>query len=238
MDTLDKTPCRQHGTGWMRYPSGGWLLWFYKAPLLQWRLGLGPVLRRFRCIVLTTRGRKSGKARHTMLEHTVMDCVAYIAPGWGLRTQWYLNILADPRVTVQRAGKTYGAIAHRVTDDRELARLYGVTHGRSPVWKQYLDSWGVQDTVEDYVAKKNRLCVLRLDPTAEIPLPELHPDLVWKLVDFLGTEFIEEHQNAANGRKWMAAQLTSSLRKFMSGRHGPGLRPGPGRSPCGKAIVR
>ena len=130
-------------------------------------------------MVLTTRGRKSGKTRHTMLEHAVMDGVAYIAPGWGLRTQWYLNILADPRVTVQRAGKTYGAIARRVADDVELARLYGITHGRSPVWKQHLNSWSVQDTVEDYVAKKDRLYVLRLDPTAEIPLPELNPDLVW-----------------------------------------------------------
>ena len=47
MDTVDKTPYCQHGVGWMRYPSGGWLRWFYRAPLWQWRLGLGFVLRRF-----------------------------------------------------------------------------------------------------------------------------------------------------------------------------------------------
>ena len=179
MDKLDGASYRQHGSGWMRYPSGGWLRWFYQAPLVAWRLGLGPLLRRLRCIVLTTRGRKSGNARHTMIEHATMDGVAYISPGWGLRTQWYLNILADPRVTVQCAGKTYGAIARRITDDTELARLYGVTHGRSPVWEQYLDSWGVEDTVEDYVAKKDRLVVLRLDPTEEIPFPGLRADLVW-----------------------------------------------------------
>ena len=179
MDTVDKTPYCQHGVGWMRYPSGGWLRWFYRAPLWQWRLGLGFVLRRFRCIVLTTRGRKSGKPRHTMLEHSVMDGVVYIAPGWGLRTRWYQNILADSRVTVQRARKTYGAITRRVTDDAELARLYAVAHGRSPVWKEYLDSWGVQDTVEDYVAKKDRLVVLRLDPAPDVPLPGLRADLIW-----------------------------------------------------------
>ena len=179
MGTQENIPYRQHGSGWMRYPSGGWLRWFYKAPLVEWRLGLGPLLRCFRCVVLTTRGRKSGRPRHTMLEHDVMDGVAYIAPGWGDRTQWYQNILDDPHVTVQRAGKTYGATARRVTDDTELRRLYVATRGRSPVWKQYLDSWGVQDTAEDYVANKDRLVVLRLDPAAEVPFPGLRADLVW-----------------------------------------------------------
>lgn len=111
MESLDKSSYRQLGTGWMRYPTGGWLLWFYKAPLLAWRLGLGTIPRHFRCMVLTTRGRKSSRSRHTMVEHSVLDGLVYIAPGWGYRTQWYLNILSDPRVTVQRGRRTYGAIA-------------------------------------------------------------------------------------------------------------------------------
>jgi deazaflavin-dependent oxidoreductase (nitroreductase family) len=163
----------------MRYPSGG-LLWFlYRAPLVEWRMGLGLILRRFHLLVLTTRGRKSGKPRHTMLEHSMMGGRAYVAPGWGAKTQWYRNILSDARVTVQSSGKPYGAIARRVTDDDELARLYEVIRGKSPVWRQYLDSWDVQDTVQDFVAKKNRLCVLRLDPLDELPLPGIRTDLVW-----------------------------------------------------------
>ena len=171
----------QRGRGWMAYPTRHSLLWlFYKAPLVQHRLGLGPLLRRFfRVLVLTTRGRKSGRPRHTMLEHTWHNGRAYIAPGWGERTLWYQNILADPRVTVQRSASPYGAVAVRVTEDSELAELYRAMAGKSPVWKEYLDSWGIQDTLEDYLAKKERLVVLRLDPTPDVPLPPLRADLVW-----------------------------------------------------------
>lgn len=171
----------------MRYPSGG-LLWFlYRVPLVEWRMGLGLILRRFRFLVLTTRGRKSGKPRHTMLEHSMMGGRAFIAPGWGAKTQWYRNILSDARVTVQSSGKPYGAIARRVTHDDELARLYEVIRGKSPAWGQYLDSWGVQDTVQDFVAKKDRLCILRLDPLGELPLPGIRTDLVciWPAVVML-----------------------------------------------------
>jgi hypothetical protein len=58
-------------------------------------------------------------------------------------------------------------------------RLYEVIRGKSPVWRQYLDFWDVQDTVLDFVAKKDRLCVLRLDPLDELPLPGIRTDLVW-----------------------------------------------------------
>ena len=107
--------------------------------------------------------------------------------GWGAKTQWYRNILSDARVTVQSSGKPYGAIARRVTHDDELARLYEVIRGKSPVWGQYLDSWGVQDTVQDFVAKKDRLCILRLDPLDELPLPGIRTDLVciWPAVVML-----------------------------------------------------
>src|SRR5713226_3507768 len=179
MATPAGTPHRQRERGWMRYPSGGLLRWFYKAPLVEWRLGLGPLLRRFRLLVLTTRGRKTGKPQHTMLEHSMMDGKAYIAPGWGQRTQWYQNIFADPRVTVQRGGKPYGAIARRVAADDGLKRLYDMMHGKSPVWRQYLESWGVEDTAEAFVANKDRLIVLQLDPIEGVPLPGIRTDLVW-----------------------------------------------------------
>lgn len=181
MDTKTQTPYQQQGRGWMQYPAPGtFLRLFYKAPLLQWRLGLGWMLRKkFRMLVLTTRGRQTGRPRHTMLEHTFFEDHVYLAPGWGERTQWYRNIVADPRVTVQRGGPAESAIARRVTDDHELRSLYEASHGRSPVWKQYLGSWGVEDAVEDYVAKKDRLIILRLDPSSEPPLPGVRADLAW-----------------------------------------------------------
>lgn len=175
------TDFQQRTRGWMSYPGRYSLLWlFYKTPLLLYRLGFGIILRRlFRMLVLTTRGRKTGKPRRTVLEHAWLNDHAYIDAGWGDRTVWYRNIVCEPRVTVQCGGRTYGAVAVRVRDDAELRALYRATAGKSRVWKQYLDSWDVPDTVDDYVAHKERLVILRLEPIAVVPLPPLRADLAW-----------------------------------------------------------
>jgi deazaflavin-dependent oxidoreductase (nitroreductase family) len=155
-----------------------------RMPLLYWRLGLKPLLVRtqlFRCLVLTTKGRKSGQARHTMLAHFVLDGRIYIGAGWGVRTQWYQNILADPRVTVQARGHAFGAVARLITDDEELRRLYWHARKKTPMWmwKRSLDSWEIRDEAEDFAAKKERIPFLRLDPLNERPLPPLRASLVW-----------------------------------------------------------
>ena len=105
--------------GLFRYPSRGLWRAFYRLPLLGWRAGLVPLLTPLRILVLTTRGRKTGRPRHTMVECTMLNAAAYIALGWGKRTQWYRNILAIPHVTVQRSRTPYGAIARRVNDEAD-----------------------------------------------------------------------------------------------------------------------
>jgi deazaflavin-dependent oxidoreductase (nitroreductase family) len=172
--------CRQEESGLFVYPKRGWRKLFFKCPLYFWRMGLEPLLRQFRLIVLTTRGRRSREPRRVMLEHSYRNDCVYIAPGWGERTQWYLNILADPRVTLQRKGKTMSAMARVVTDDTELAAFYQLARRDTPVWKQYLSSRGVEDTLEDFIAKKDRIPALRLDPMeGDLPFPPLRCDLWW-----------------------------------------------------------
>jgi deazaflavin-dependent oxidoreductase (nitroreductase family) len=165
------------------YPLSKWRRAFMRMPLLYWRLGLKPLLvraRLFRFLVLTTRGRRTGQARHTALAHFVLDGRMYIGAGWGERTQWYQNLLADPRVTVETRGPAFGAVARPVTDD-ELRQLYFHARERTPLaaWKRSLDSWDIRDEVEDFVAKKGRIPFLRLDPSSDCPLPPLRADLVW-----------------------------------------------------------
>ena len=155
-----------------------------RMPLLYWRLGLKPLLvrsRLFHMLVLTTKGRKSGRARHTMLVHSVLDGRIYIGAGWGERTQWYQNILADPQVTVQTRGPAFGAVARLITDDGELRRLYWQAREKTPLWmwKRSLASWDIRDEAEDFVAKKDRIPFLRLDPLSECSLPPLRANLAW-----------------------------------------------------------
>ncbi len=165
--------------GMLVYPRSAWRKLFMKMPLYYWRMGLGPVLQRW-FLVLTTTGRKSGQPRHTMLEFSVMDGKTFLGSGWGERPDWCQNIAADPRVTIQSSSGTQSAMARRVTSDEEMARLYHVAKARkSPVWKEYLASLGIEDTVEDYVAKKERLVIFRLDPTSEKTPALMKTDLVW-----------------------------------------------------------
>lgn len=172
------------GRGWVAYPGRGWRRRLMRMPLLYWRLGLKPLLvreRLFRFLVLTTRGRRSGQARHTMLSHFVVGGRIYIGAGWGERTQWYRNILADPQVTVETRGPAFGAIARVVTDEPEVRQLYWHLRSTSPLWmwRHSLSSQGVRDDVEDFVAKRDRIPLLRLDAIERLPLAPLRPDLVW-----------------------------------------------------------
>ncbi len=52
----------------MRYPSGGLLSFLYKVPLVERRMGLGPILRRFRFVVLERRNHK-GPYRSSLSRH-------------------------------------------------------------------------------------------------------------------------------------------------------------------------
>ncbi len=163
----------------MVYPGSGWRKQLMKMPLRYWRMGLGPLLQRW-FLVLTTTGRNSKQPRHTMLEFSVMDGKKYIGSGWGARPQWCKNIAADPRVTVHSKDGVESAVANRVTADEEMVRLYHAAKARkSPVWKEYLESLGIEDTVEDYVVKKDRLLIFRLDPCREKTPAPMKTDLVW-----------------------------------------------------------
>jgi hypothetical protein len=84
-------------------------------------------------------------------------------------------------VTVQARGPASGAVARLITDDDELRQLYGHLRKQGPLWmwKRSLDSWDIRDEVEDFVAKKDRIPFLRLDPLSECPLPPLCANLVW-----------------------------------------------------------
>lgn len=102
-----------------------------------WRRMNEPVIREFRArggatsrrwpvMLLTTRGRKSGRPHVTPLNFSRDgDRLVVIASkgGSAAHPDWYLNLLADPVVTVEHAGETFRARARSV-DEPERTRLY------------------------------------------------------------------------------------------------------------------
>ena len=128
--------------------------WVFKIPILQYKLGFGWLTGKY-VLLLTTKGCKSGKPRHTPLEYIYdRDHDRYrIAAGWGGKTDWYRNICADPHVNVQVGRRKFAAIAEPASDE-EVAKYMMNVSQRHPrmdkVWNRWSDR-PINGTVESYV---------------------------------------------------------------------------------------
>jgi deazaflavin-dependent oxidoreductase (nitroreductase family) len=170
---------QQKNQGFLTYPTGGWRKAMFKWPVQLWRLGLGPIIGH-QMVLISHTGRKSGLTRRTMTELHVVNGKKYAPSGFGRRSQWYRNIEADPRVTIQTASGAESVIASRVTDDDELLSLMDLGDPINLVMlRSFLDSLEIEPTEEDILAKKDRIYYLRFDPTDEPTPPPLPADLVW-----------------------------------------------------------
>jgi len=94
-------------------------------PALRTRTGflfMSP-LAGYTCL-LRTRGRKSGLVREAPLLYAIRDGAVYVIAGFGARTQWYRNIVADPHVEIVLPTRSVWGVASDVADpDEWLARL-------------------------------------------------------------------------------------------------------------------
>lgn len=171
----------QRATGVMTYPKRGTTnRLIFKAPLYLWRMGFGRLLGRT-MLVLTSRGRNTGRPRHTMVSYVRVAGREYVLSGWGARTQWFRNLQANPRVTVQTAYATYSANARRVADEdefRAVARRL-LAGGGDSHFEPWLESLDIQPDLEDLVAKRERVYLLALDRTVQPGPAPLEADLVW-----------------------------------------------------------
>src|SRR5689334_314059 len=105
-------------------------------------------------IVLTSRGVKSGKIRKTPLmrvEHDGRYAVVASQGGAPKHPVWYLNLLADPQVTLQDGDRVFEMRARVASGDE-----------KRDWWKRATDTWPAYD---EYQAKTDR----------EIPLVILEP---------------------------------------------------------------
>lgn len=115
----------------------GVLAFGLRAPAVLYRWRLGWVLGS-RFLLLRHRGRRSGLMRANVLEVVARDREAaawYVASGWGERSQWYRNIVAEPRVRVTAGRRTFDAAARvlpkdegrRVLDDYRRRHRIAIT---------------------------------------------------------------------------------------------------------------
>ncbi|WP_051836313.1 nitroreductase/quinone reductase family protein [Streptomyces sp. NRRL F-2580] len=96
-------------------------------------------------LLLTTRGRRSGLLRRTALAYVRDgadggDGAAYVLTasnaGADRHPAWYLNLAADPAVTLQVGAETFPATARRATP-AEAERLWPVVVAAMPSYAAY-----------------------------------------------------------------------------------------------------
>ena len=124
------------------------------AAWLRMARGRGPLTSD--TLVLTTRGRRTGRERSTTLLYFDREgrrCVVASFAGVDKHPAWYLNLLADPHVTTGVGGELTPCVA-RVLDSHEAAEAW-----------PYLDE--VYHGFKRYRKRTSR----------QIPIVELIPDV-------------------------------------------------------------
>ncbi|MEE2768734.1 MAG: nitroreductase family deazaflavin-dependent oxidoreductase [Actinomycetota bacterium] len=91
------------------------------------------------CVVLTTRGRRTGAIRRSPLIR-VRDGDRYLAVasmgGAPTHPSWYLNLVDDPEVTIQDRGEVHQMVA-RTADASEKAKLWPLAVAQWPEYDTY-----------------------------------------------------------------------------------------------------
>jgi deazaflavin-dependent oxidoreductase (nitroreductase family) len=106
---------------------------FNRFMMLMWRLGLGPWVNVWpevggRIMVITHTGRKTGIRRRTPVNYTIAEGEIYCTAGFGSKSDWYRNIMANPDVEVWLPDGWWAGVAEDVTH----------TETRTPLLRQVL----------------------------------------------------------------------------------------------------
>jgi deazaflavin-dependent oxidoreductase (nitroreductase family) len=95
--------------------------------LLMWRLGLGYWFRWPRAfgriMVLCHHGRKTGLLRRTPVNYALLGDDLYCTVGFGSGSDWYKNIVKDPRIEVWMPDGWWAGSAEDVSDHEDRAEI-------------------------------------------------------------------------------------------------------------------
>jgi deazaflavin-dependent oxidoreductase (nitroreductase family) len=107
--------------------------------IAEFRVRRGQTSRKYPVILVTTTGAKSGEPRITPLNFIEDgDRLAVIASKGGSPTHpaWYLNLVANPEVTIEHGGETFRARASTAVEP-ERTRLFDKQAAAMPFFDAY-----------------------------------------------------------------------------------------------------
>ena len=117
--------------------------WFFRTPMPFYRYLPGfERIYGFQWILLTTKGRRTGRPRQVLLDLVAHDPVTdryYVQPGWGRECHWVRNIEADPFVEAQIGRKHFRARVIDVSGPEGGAYVYAFAR-KHPILTAFV-SW-------------------------------------------------------------------------------------------------
>ncbi|GAA5082550.1 nitroreductase family deazaflavin-dependent oxidoreductase [Streptomyces similanensis] len=116
-------------------PPTGWRGLAARLPVLVYRMGLGALFGE-RLLLLHHTGRVSGQDRRAVLEVLESDSRAgtwVVASGFGQRTAWYQNLLAEPQTVIQCGNRHHAVTAHFLNPEEgaDIMARYARRHPRT-----------------------------------------------------------------------------------------------------------
>jgi deazaflavin-dependent oxidoreductase (nitroreductase family) len=164
-----------------------------RLPIWLYRLGLGSLMNFMHIMVLTTRGRTTGLPRHTAIEYRAHGRKIYVVSAWGVRPQWYQNLLINPIVGLRQGQRSLKARARKVDDpDEALRALYLFRKTAPAIYDSLMARLSGENAINGKTLPNvsHEFTVVRLDPeeTAE-NLPTVTDDLktFWLFALLTGT---------------------------------------------------
>ena len=74
-------------------------------------------------VLLQVRGRKTGLLRETPLAYVIAEGAIWVLAGFGPKTEWYRNLVVDPRVEASLPARRFAGTAVEELDPRVRARI-------------------------------------------------------------------------------------------------------------------
>jgi len=136
------------------------------GPVMAYRRGLGPLIGKL-ILLLTTTGRKSGLKRLTPLQYEKIGGDYCVGAGYGPKSDWYRNALADPHVHVRVKKLSFDAVAEPVTDPARIADFLAYRLKRHPLMIGLMlrkDGLPMRPTREQLEAYAGRVPMLVIHP--------------------------------------------------------------------------
>ena len=148
-------------------PTGRMSRLLWRFPILFYRAGLGWLFGQ-RMLLLKHTGRISGLPRQNVLEvigHDKETDTYYVVAGFGPKSQWYQNLLADPDVSIH-VGRQRLNVRAAVAPDDEAGEVMLKFARDNPGESKLVGLLGyeVDGTDEDWRALGRELLVVALRP--------------------------------------------------------------------------